>query len=160
MIFKEVIQIKNVYDYKLVRAAKLSEPRRRRKYGRRNHMKHCKLVTSFNERGQVRKEIEKKKRIFAWSITYLDEWKHFHRSSSFALTSFFLIVFLCCLDFCLLRNSEIIYRCIVKSLISIHHIFVEVHLIKENSTIVFWASEFGRPNQYIGLPNSLDTSLK
>ena len=122
-------------------------------------MKHCKLVTSCDEWEQARKEIKKKKRTFAWSITYLDEWKHFHWSSSFASTSFCLIVFLSCLDFRLLRNFEII-RCIVKSLISIHHIFVEVHLIKENSTSVFWAPESGRPNQYIGFPNILDTSLK
>ena len=37
--------------------------------------------------------------------------------------------------------------------------FAEIHLKKENLKSVFWAPEFEPPNWYIGLPNSLNTSL-
>ena len=48
----------------------------------------------------------------------------------------------------------------MKSLIAIQHIFVEVQqLKKEKLKSVFWAPEFGHPNQHTGLSNSLDTSL-
>ena len=37
---------------------------------------------------------------------------------------------------------------------------MEIKLKKENLKSVFWAVEFGRPNQYTSLPNGLDTSLQ
>ena len=104
-------------------------------------MKPCKLLTSFNEWDQVHKEIKKKKRTL--------ERKHFD--------VFLFHFFLFSLHFCLLRNFKTV-RCIVKSLIAIQHIFVEAVLKKENTKSVFWAPEFGYPNRYTGLPNSLDTS--
>ena len=79
--------------------------------------------------------------------------------SSFASTSFCLIVFLFCLHFYFKRNFEII-RCIVTSLIAIQHTFVKVQLKIEKMKSVFWAREFGRRNWYTGLPNGLDTSLQ
>ena len=39
------------------------------------------------------------------------------------------------------------------------NIFVEIQLKEDNWKGIFWASDFGHPNQYIGLPNSLNTSL-
>ena len=59
------IQIKNWYVYKLVRTAKQSELERSSKYYSRNHKNQCKLF------------MLKKKWILAWSIAYLNEWKHF-----------------------------------------------------------------------------------
>ena len=37
--------------------------------------------------------------------------------------------------------------------------FVEIKPEKENLKSVFWAPEFGRPNRYNGLSNSLNMSL-
>ena len=37
--------------------------------------------------------------------------------------------------------------------------FVEIQLKKENLKSVFWGAEFGHPNRYTDLPNSLDTKL-
>ena len=37
--------------------------------------------------------------------------------------------------------------------------FVEIQLKKGNLKSVLWALEFGLPNRYTGLPNSLNTSL-
>ena len=37
--------------------------------------------------------------------------------------------------------------------------FVEIQLTKQNLKSDNWASEFGRPNRYTGLPNGLYTSL-
>ena len=38
-------------------------------------------------------------------------------------------------------------------------VFIETQLKKENLKSVFWAPEFGHPNRYTGLSNSLNTSL-
>ena len=37
--------------------------------------------------------------------------------------------------------------------------FVKSQLKKENLKSVFWATEFGCPNRYTGLPNGLNTSM-
>ena len=50
-------------------------------------------------------------------------------------------------------------RCIVKLLITIQQIFVEVQLKKETLKNFFWVPEFGCPNWYTSLQNSLDMSL-
>ena len=44
----------------------------------KDYTKQCKLFMSFNEYEQARKEFTKKERTFASSITYLNDWKHFH----------------------------------------------------------------------------------
>ena len=80
--------------------------------------------------------------------------EHLNKNTS---TSFCFIFFLFSLHFCFLTNFKTV-RCIVKSLIAIQHIFVEALLKKENTNFFFWAPEFGYPNRYTGLPNSLDTS--
>ena len=123
-------------------------------------MKQCKSFTWFNEWEQVCKEIKEKKRIFAWCITYLNEWKPFPRQFFLsASTSFSLIVFLLCLHFCLLSNFEII-RCIVKLLLAIRCILIELRLKKENLKRSVWrAPELWHTNRYTGLQNGLDTSL-
>ena len=40
------------------------------------------------------------------------------------------------------------------------NVFLEIQMKQKNLKSVFWASEFGRPNQYTGLPNGLNTSLE
>ena len=54
--------------------------------------------------------------------------------------------------FCILSHFEII-DCYFNIF------FAEIKLTKENLKSVFWAPEFGCPKKYIGLPNSLNTSL-
>ena len=118
-----------------------------------------KLVKYTLRNTSLRKETKKKKRRFAWSITYLNEWKHFYRQfSTFVSTSFCFVVFLFCLHFCLLSYFEII-RSIVKSLIATSkYFFLEIQMKKE-LTGASWTPEFGRSNRYTGLPKNLDTSL-
>ena len=78
--------------------------------------------------------------------------------NTFTSTSFCLVVFLFCLHFCLVRIFEVI-RCIVKSLL-LEHIFCSNTTEKKwNLKSVFWAPEFGFPNQYSSLPHCLNTSL-
>ena len=63
---------------------------------------------SFNEWEQAHKEFKKKKRTFAWSIMYLNEWKQFRRQFLLSLQRFFpFVVFLFCLQFCLLSHFEL-----------------------------------------------------
>ena len=92
------LQIKNLYGYKLVRAAKQSELKRCNKYYRRNHMKRCKLFTQ-----------KKNQRIALFIIIYCT----FVDSFFFCFNLFSLIVLLFCLHFCILSHFKII-RCIVK----------------------------------------------
>ena len=64
-----------------------------------------------------------------------------------------------CLHFCLLSHFEII-RCIVKSLFDTSTYFLlKYNWKKVNLKSVFWAPDFGHPNLYTVLPNSLNTSL-
>ena len=80
---------------------------------------------------------------------------------SFVLTSFCLMVFFVffCLHFCLLSHYEII-RCIVKSFFDTSTYFLlKYNWKKVNLKSVFWAPDFGHPNLYTVLPNSLNTSL-
>ena len=131
-----------------MRAAKQSEMERWSKQYRRNHAKQCKLFMSFNEWEQAHKDLKKKKRTFAWSITYLNEWKHFCRH---------FLLLLQCLFFSLLINSYMLFEftdCYI------NRFFDEIKLKKENLKIVFWVPEFGCPNWYTWyIPNSLVTSL-
>ena len=91
----------------------------------------------------LRKETKKKKRTFAWSITYLNEWKHFCRQfSTFASTSFCLVVFLFCLHFCLLSYFEII-RSIVKSLIATSKYFFWKYNWKKSWLVLFGRQSLG-----------------
>ena len=87
------IQINFFYGYKLVRAAKRSELKRCSKWYRGNCTTQCKPLMSFNEWEQVLKEI-KKKRTFAWSTMYLNEWKHSKTISSFVWTTHFCVFLL------------------------------------------------------------------
>ena len=70
-----------------------------------------------------------------------------------------LIDFLLCLHFCILSNFKII-RCIVKSLIaSSKYFLLKYNWKKKTWKLFFWAPEFGCPNLYTGLPNSLNMSV-
>ena len=51
------------------------------------------------------------KRIFAWSIKYLKEWKHFCRQFPFYFDVFWFHFFLFCPHFCLLSYFEIKMHC-------------------------------------------------
>ena len=130
MIFKKLyIQIKNVYGYKLLRAVKRFELKRCSKQYRRNHRKQCKLFTS------------KKKRILTGSIMQLNDLKHFGWRFLLTLQHLFLIVFIVCLNFCILSLFEII-RCIVKSLIATStYLFVEIQLKTELWKEVFFGCQ-------------------
>ena len=77
--------------------------------------------------------------------------------SDFFLSHGFFCFF--CLHFCLLSHFEII-RCIVKSLFDTSTYFLlKYNWKKVNLKSVFWAPDFGHPNLYTVLPNSLNTSL-
>ena len=96
-----------MYGNKLGRAAKLSKLRRCSKWYKRNHTKQCKyLHCLMTVHELVRKEIKKKKQTFAWSITYLNEWKHFCREFLLSL-QYLAFVFLFFLHFCLLSHFKI-----------------------------------------------------
>ena len=102
----------------------------------------------------------KKKRILAWYILRLNEWKHFRRQFVLWLCPLCLTVSLFCLNFCVLNRFEII-RCIVKSLIYFN-VFLLKYNWKENLKawkMFLWVPEFGRPNRYTSLLHSLNTSL-
>ena len=80
----------------------------------------------------------------------------FFRSDLFLSHGFFCFF---CLHFCLLSHFEII-RCIVKSLFDTSMYFLlKYNWKKVNLKSVFWAPDFGHPNLYTVLPNSLNTSL-
>ena len=93
-----------------------------------------------------------------WSITQLNEWKHLQSQFLLSLQPICLNVFLFSLNFCILSHFKII-RYIMKSMITTSVYFVEIQLRKENLKSVFWVTEFGCPNGYTSLPNSLNTSM-
>ena len=77
--------------------------------------------------------------------------------SFFVSTSYCLIVFLFCLHFLSskpFRNNQMHCEIIDRYF----NVSVEIQLKEENFKSAFWASEFGRPNRYTGLPNGLNTS--
>ena len=122
-------------------------------------MNQCKLFTSFKEWEQVRKGIKKKK-VNICVIYYVFNWtRNFRRQFLLLLRPLFVTLFLSCLHFCLLRHFEII-RCFVKSLIATSTYFLLIYNRKTKTwKVFFWATEFGCPSRYTGLPNGLDTSL-
>ena len=103
----------------------------------------------------------KKKRTFAWSIMYLNEWRHFRKQFLLSLRPLFLSFFffslffaLFSLHFCLLNYFEIITRT-VKSLIATSTYFLLKYSLKTKT----WKVLFGCPTRYTGFPNRLNTSL-
>lgn len=90
---------------------------------------------------------------------YSNEWKHFCRHFfSFASTSYYLIVFLFCLHFCLVSYFEKI-RCIVKLLTATSTYFCWNTAEKRKLEKCFLGARAWAPKPYIGLPNSLNKSL-
>ena len=113
-----------------------------------------------NAHKQVRKEIKREKQTFVWSIMYLNKWTLLLTISSFPLTSFCFIgssILPAFLSFKPIRNNWMHCQIIDHYF---NMFFVEIQLTKQNLKSDIWVSEFGRPNQYTGLPNGLYMPLE
>ena len=93
-------------------------------------------------------------------IYYIFKWmKMFCRQFPFSLLLLIVsLFFFFYLHFCILCHFEIMMHCEISD--RYFNVFVEIQMEQKNLKSVFWASEFGCPNQYTSLPNGLNTSLR
>ena len=109
---------------------------------------------SFNEWEQARKEFKKEKQTFTWSITYLNEWRHFHRQFLLFFI-FFLSVFLSSKSF---RNNWMLCKIIDHYL---NVFFDEIQPKKLKLELrVFWTSKpVYRPLKQPGYVTAMELSI-